>query len=88
MAALRRAVELGPLERVLAQEFRVSCNALTAPDLVEGIRAQVVDKDRAPRWSPATLAEVSGADVERFFAPLGQDRELRLPPPREDLRRG
>ncbi|MFF4261662.1 enoyl-CoA hydratase/isomerase family protein [Streptomyces virginiae] len=88
LAALRRAVELGPLERVLAQEFRVSCNALTAPDLVEGIRAQVVDKDRAPRWSPATLAEVSGADVERFFAPLGEDRELRLPPPREDLRRG
>ncbi len=77
LAALRRAAGLGPLERVLVQEFRVSCNALTAPDLVEGIRAQVVDKDRAPRWSPATLAEVSGADVERFFAPLGEDRELR-----------
>ncbi|MFG2977532.1 enoyl-CoA hydratase/isomerase family protein [Streptomyces sp. NPDC048331] len=81
LAALRRAVALGPLERVLVQEFRISCNALAAPDLVEGIRAQVVDKDRAPRWSPATLAEVSGADVERFFVPLGEDRELRLPPP-------
>ncbi|MFD7788852.1 enoyl-CoA hydratase/isomerase family protein [Streptomyces nojiriensis] len=88
LAALRRAARLGPLERVLAQEFRVSCNGLTAPDLVEGIRAQVVDKDRDPRWSPATLAEVTAADVERFFAPLGEDRELRLPPPQEGLSRG
>ncbi|WP_327361048.1 enoyl-CoA hydratase/isomerase family protein [Streptomyces sp. NBC_01296] len=79
LAALRRARGLGSLERVLEQEFRVSCHALRAPDLVEGIRAQVVDKDRSPRWSPPALADVSGADVERFFAPLGEARELRLP---------
>lgn len=77
LAALRRARELGPLERVLEQEYRTSCAALTSSDLVEGIRAQVIDKDRNPRWSPATLAEVTDADVERFFAPLGE-RELRL----------
>ncbi|MFI9025471.1 enoyl-CoA hydratase/isomerase family protein [Streptomyces sp. NPDC053560] len=77
LAALRRARRLGPLERVLDQEYRVSCAALTTPDLVAGIRAQVIDKDRNPRWSPATLAEVTDADVERFFAPLGA-RELGL----------
>ncbi|MBF6046624.1 enoyl-CoA hydratase/isomerase family protein [Streptomyces sp. NRRL B-1677] len=77
LAALRRARELGPLERVLEQEYRVSCAALASADLVEGIRAQVIDKDRSPRWSPATLAEVGEADVSRFFAPLGE-RELRL----------
>ncbi|MEV7085843.1 enoyl-CoA hydratase/isomerase family protein [Streptomyces sp. NPDC093085] len=80
LAALRRARRLGPLERVLEQEYRVSCAALAAPDLVEGIRAQVIDKDRTPRWSPATLAEVTDADVERFFAPLGE-RELALAGP-------
>ncbi|MFF9053735.1 enoyl-CoA hydratase/isomerase family protein [Streptomyces erythrochromogenes] len=79
LAAVRRAAALGTLEEALAQEYRVSCNALTSPDLVEGIRAQVVDKDRNPRWTPPTLAGVTGADVERFFAPLGEDRELRLP---------
>ncbi|MEU6760165.1 enoyl-CoA hydratase/isomerase family protein [Streptomyces sp. NPDC046685] len=79
LAAVRRAAALGTLEQALAQEFRVSCNALSSPDLVEGIRAQVVDKDRDPHWTPPTLAEVTGADVERFFAPLGEDRELRLP---------
>lgn len=70
LASLRRAAGLGSLERVLAQEFRVSCHALRSPDLVEGIRAQVVDKDRRPRWSPAALTDVTAADVERFFAPL------------------
>lgn len=70
LEAVRRAAALGALEPVLEQEFRVSCNALTSPDLVEGIRAQVVDKDRTPRWSPATLGEVTEQDVARFFAPL------------------
>ncbi|BCL25572.1 enoyl-CoA hydratase/isomerase family protein [Streptomyces aurantiacus] len=77
LAAVRRARRLGSLERVLEQEYRVSCAALVTPDLVEGIRAQVIDKDRTPRWSPATLAEVTDADVERFFEPLGE-RELGL----------
>ncbi|WP_406005250.1 enoyl-CoA hydratase/isomerase family protein [Streptomyces sp. NBC_00637] len=77
LVALRRARRLCTLERVLEQEYRVSCAALTTPDLVEGIRAQVIDKDRRPRWSPATLAEVTEADVERYFTPLGE-RELRL----------
>lgn len=70
LAAVRRAAALGSLEEVLVQEFRVSCHALASPDLVEGIRAQVVDKDRTPRWSPSALADVPGADVERHFAPL------------------
>ncbi|MEV0373284.1 enoyl-CoA hydratase/isomerase family protein [Streptomyces sp. NPDC050636] len=69
LAALRRALRLGPLERVLEQEYQISCAALSWPDLAEGIRAQVIDKDRDPHWSPATLAEVTDADVDRFFAP-------------------
>ena len=40
-------------------------------DFYEGVRAVIVDKDNKPRWQPATLAEVSGAEVERHFAPLG-----------------
>lgn len=75
LAALRRARELSSLERALEQEYRVACAALSSWDLMEGIRAQVIDKDRDPRWSPATLAEVSRHDVARFFEPLGE-REL------------
>ncbi|MEV7009258.1 enoyl-CoA hydratase/isomerase family protein [Streptosporangium sp. NPDC051022] len=72
LRALRRARELGSLEEVLDQEYRVSCAALACPDLVEGIRAQVIDKDRSPRWSPARLEEVTEDDVDRFLAPLGE----------------
>ncbi|WP_030423393.1 MULTISPECIES: enoyl-CoA hydratase/isomerase family protein [unclassified Streptomyces] len=77
LAAVRRARVLGSLEAVLDQEYRSSLAGLGSHDLVEGIRAQVVDKDRSPRWSPATLAEVTDDDVERYFAPLGE-RELGL----------
>lgn len=77
LAALRRARSLDTLEEVLDQEFRTSCAALAGPDLAEGIRAQVIDKDRNPRWDPPTLADVTDEAVARFFAPLGE-RELGL----------
>lgn len=60
LAAVRRARALPDLRAALAQEYvLVMWFATTQPDLAEGIRAQVVDKDRAPRWRPATLAELS-----------------------------
>lgn len=77
LAALRRARSLASLERVLEQEYRVSCAALSSPDLVEGIRARIIDKDRDPRWSPASLRDVTDETVARFFAPLGE-RELTI----------
>ncbi|MDV7278435.1 enoyl-CoA hydratase/isomerase family protein, partial [Rhodococcus oxybenzonivorans] len=80
LQSLRRARAAGSLEEVLNEEFRVSVACLSSPDLVEGIRAQVVDKDRNPQWSPATLAEVTDEQVDAFFAPLG-DLELGLTPP-------
>ncbi|MGW2371278.1 enoyl-CoA hydratase/isomerase family protein [Kitasatospora sp. NPDC001683] len=73
LAALRRARALPSLEAVLDQEYRISCAALDGPDLVEGIRAQVIDKDRNPQWSPRTLADVTEADVARFLAPREGD---------------
>jgi enoyl-CoA hydratase len=36
-------------------------------ETVEGVRALVVDKDHAPRWRPARIADVSAAEVEAFF---------------------
>ncbi|MFJ2742373.1 enoyl-CoA hydratase/isomerase family protein [Streptomyces sp. NPDC087440] len=76
LEAVRRARERGSLEAVLEQEYRVSCVALRRPDMVEGVRAQIVDKDRTPRWSPGTLEEVTAETVAEFFAPRGDGREL------------
>jgi enoyl-CoA hydratase len=73
LRAVREAGRLDTLEDALRQEYRVSCAALRSHDLVEGIRAQLIDKDRNPKWSPASLAAVSDADVDAFFAPAGHE---------------
>jgi enoyl-CoA hydratase/carnithine racemase len=36
-------------------------------DFIEGVRALLIDKDNAPRWSPARLEDVTEASVEAFF---------------------
>ena len=71
LKSLRRAADAASLEEVLDDEYRVSSASLDSHDLVEGIRAQVVEKDRNPKWSPPTLADVTSEDVDRYFAPLG-----------------
>lgn len=76
LAAIRRARAHRSLEESLDQEYRVSLRCLEAPDLVEGIRAQVIDKDRTPRWDPAVLEQVDEATVQGWFAPLTGVAEL------------
>lgn len=57
--AVRSARALPDLRAALAQEYGlVLWFATTQPDLPEGIRAQLVDKDRSPRWNPASLADL------------------------------
>ena len=73
LEAVRRAAKLDTLEDALRQEYRTSCGSLRSHDLVEGIRAQLVDKDRNPKWSPASLAAVTAEDVEAYFAPADPD---------------
>jgi hypothetical protein len=38
-----------------------------ATETVEGIRALAIDKDRAPRWQPARIEDVTEAMVAPFF---------------------
>lgn len=73
LEAVRRAAKLDTLEDVLREEFRTSSAALRSHDLVEGIRAQLVDKDRNPKWSPADLTQCTEADVAAYFAPADPD---------------
>lgn len=80
LASLRRAGELPSLDAALKQEYRVSSHVSLLPDFAEGIRAQLVDKDRSPRWRPAAIDEVTRAMVEACFAPA-PDGDLELPAP-------
>jgi enoyl-CoA hydratase len=84
LTAVRRAAEMDSLEDVLRQEYRTSCAALRSHDFLEGIRALLIDKDRTPRWSPATLTLCSQEDVEAYFAPADPDLTF---PEREGVER-
>ena len=51
-------------------EHRISRRLAVGADFVEGVRAVIIDKDNAPQWSPATLADVTEADIDAIFSPL------------------
>ena len=67
LASLRRAAQLGTVAEVLAEDVTIANACTRHPDLREGIRAVVVDKDRNPHWQPDRWEDVSDADVAAFF---------------------
>ncbi len=72
--ALIRAVR-GPdsIEHTLTMEYRATHRAISEGDLLEGIRAAVIDKDRTPKWRHGAIADVAPGEVEAMLAPLGTD---------------
>ena len=62
-------------------EFLLCTNLYEDGEFVEGVRALLVDKDKAPRWQPDTLEDVTRARVERQFAALADGDALTLRAP-------
>ncbi|MDR2254775.1 MAG: enoyl-CoA hydratase/isomerase family protein [Arthrobacter sp.] len=69
LAAVRAGAR-ADLAGALRNEWRVGYRFLGAHDFAEGIRAQVIDKDRTPDWQPARLEELSPGAAEAYLAPL------------------
>ncbi len=55
-------------DTVSARDLKLAGKFLQHDDLIEGVRAVVVDKDRQPKWSPATLAEVGMDQLAGYFS--------------------
>jgi enoyl-CoA hydratase len=73
LAEMRHARDLD-LDGCLVMEYRLSQACMARHDFYEGIRAVLVDKDRKPKWSPASLDAVTDAMVAAHFAqPPGGD---------------
>ncbi len=53
------------IEACLKLEYRMVSGIKTGRDFYEGVRAQLIDKDRSPKWNPAALAEV---DITPYLA--------------------
>ena len=58
------------IRRALDHEYRFTYRAAEHGDFVEGIRAQIIDKDRNPNWKHAGLADVPTADVVNMLLPI------------------
>jgi enoyl-CoA hydratase len=57
------------LDACLNAELALVTQIIRLPDFAEGVRAMVVDKDRAPRWSPATVEDVDPDLIRRLVPP-------------------
>lgn len=66
--ALRRAADLPNLARALETEFRISTNMAMRADFAEGVRAQLIDRDREPHWSHDRIDHVTEAEVGAVLA--------------------
>ncbi len=60
------------LKECLAMEFRI-CQAMMAKhDFYEGVRANLVDKDRNPKWHPESIFEVTEEIINSHFHSLNE----------------
>ena len=61
-------------EAAMKIEYRMAIRCNFSHEFYEGIRAQIIDKDRQPKWRPATLEDVGADLVESYFqAPASGD---------------
>lgn len=66
------------LAQDLMMEFRLSQRTVRKPDLFEGVRAVIVDKDHSPKWQHADIGQVDPREVAAYFDLLPEDKELKL----------
>ncbi len=67
---IRDARAAGNIRAALDLEYRFTYRSAEFGDFIEGIRAQIIDKDRNPKWRHARLSDVTKADVTQMTAPL------------------
>lgn len=60
------------LRRALDLEYRFTYRAMEHGDFLEGIRAQIIDKDRAPEWQFADM-NVPAVAVSAMLQPLAEN---------------
>ncbi|MCX7546062.1 enoyl-CoA hydratase/isomerase family protein [Marinicella gelatinilytica] len=55
------------LSEIFAMELIMSIQCVLHPDLAEGVRALLIDKDNKPQWSVGSVAEITPVMVDEFF---------------------
>ncbi|MAB13817.1 enoyl-CoA hydratase/isomerase family protein [Parvibaculum sp.] len=63
-------------EAAMALEYRLTQSFFAGHDFYEGVRATILDKDGAPQWKPATLADVTPDEIDTYFSGDGKEALL------------
>ncbi|SDZ37363.1 enoyl-CoA hydratase [Jannaschia faecimaris] len=58
------------IEQAMGLEYRFTARASEKGDFIEGIRAQIIDKDRQPKWAHPGPKDVPLADVSAMLRPF------------------
>ena len=70
---MRAGAEMATFAEVMAMEYALGGRVVRTHDFQEGVRSVIVDKDNDPHWRPDTLAGVTEAMLDGFFASLPAD---------------
>lgn len=62
------------LAQVLRMEYTMSLNCCRHPEFSEGVRAQLIDKDKTPRWHWPDVAAIPQAVVDAHFSKVWEGR--------------
>ena len=76
--AIKRGADMN-FKAAMTQELDLSLNFLKTQDFYEGIRAQLIDKDRNPKWSHDSVDKVTAAQVSRVFKTTANPPQEFLP---------
>ncbi|MEM7722912.1 MAG: enoyl-CoA hydratase/isomerase family protein [Pseudomonadota bacterium] len=68
---IHRARTRDRIDAALEQEYRFTYRAMEHGDFLEGIRAAIIDKDRAPNWRHTAPRDVTATEVAAMLMPLG-----------------
>lgn len=66
---LQRCLRGASLPQTFQTEYDAVLGCCDHGEFVEGIRALLIDKDKSPRWKPATLAEVNDDIISDILRP-------------------
>lgn len=70
---VHRARASDDIKKALEQEYRFTYRSMDMGDFLEGVRAQIIDKDRNPTWKHGSPDDVTSLEITQMLLPLGEN---------------
>lgn len=70
---VHRARASDDIQKALEQEYRFTYRSMDMGDFLEGVRAQIIDKDRNPTWKHGSPGDVTSLEITQMLLPLSEN---------------